>query len=221
MDMAGARAGTIRRTAAVCATSAIGLVVGGCGDSRSATDETTRDDAGVVIEGGRIGVFQLRIGDCVLLPGSADGTELAGSASDPTAGPVTDPTAAPVTDPVPGSTADPAPESTTGRAETLVAVPCPDPHTGEVMLVDRSFFADLDQFPGEDAAFESATEACIDALEAYTGEVYGDGPLDYFALVPTEESWTSVDDRELVCIGLTLDDTYTRPIDTRGSLRSG
>jgi hypothetical protein len=195
MSMAGARSGTIRRVAAVCATPAIGLVVASCGDPRSTIDETTRDAAGAVVEAGEVGVFQLQVGDCVLLPEA---------------------TAEPSIDRPDGTAPPPAP----GRAETLVAVPCAEPHTGEVVLVDQGFFDGSENFPGEAAAFESAAEACIEALEEYTREVYGFGPLDYFSLVPTEESWETVDDRELVCIGLTLDDTLTRAIETTGSLRA-
>jgi hypothetical protein len=107
-----------------------------------------------------------------------------------------------------------------GVVDAFEAVPCDQPHTGEVVLVDDAFFADLDAFPGDDAAFEQATPACIDALDDYTGTVYEESAYDIFSLVPTDESWDMTDDRALVCIGYTLDDSLSDVVETTGSIRA-
>lgn len=41
----------------------VGLIAAGCG-----SDQTTRDDAGVIVEGGDLGVFSATTGDCVNVP---------------------------------------------------------------------------------------------------------------------------------------------------------
>jgi hypothetical protein len=110
--------------------------------------------------------------------------------------------------------------ATVDMIESFEAVPCDEPHTGEVVLVDDGFYGDLDAFPGDDEAFEAATPACIDALDDYTGTVYEDSPFDIFSLVPTEESWDVMDDRALICIGYTLDDSFSDIVETTGSIRA-
>ncbi len=44
--------------------TATALVVAGCGNG-SADDETTRDSAGAIVEGGDIGAFKIKVGDCL------------------------------------------------------------------------------------------------------------------------------------------------------------
>lgn len=105
--------------------------------------------------------------------------------------------------------------------EDLSAVPCDQPHSGEVVLVDDEYFADLDAFPGEQASLEQGTQRCIEALDAYTGTDYESSNFDVLVLGPTEASWDALDDRGLVCIGITLDDTLSESMDTTGSIRSG
>ena len=111
-------------------------------------------------------------------------------------------------------------DGTTQEIGAFEAIPCDEAHTGEVVLVEGQFFGDLDEFPGEDAAFESAAPRCANALDAYTGTDYDTSNFDFFTLVPTAETWDQVDDRELVCIGLTLDDDFVTPISTTGSMRA-
>lgn len=107
----------------------------------------------------------------------------------------------------------------TSEVEQFQAVPCEDPHTGEVVLRDDEFFAGSDEFPGEDALFADAAVECVSALEAYTGQAYQDSPYDAVPVVPTETSWNDADDRELLCIGVTLGETPDEFAETTGSIR--
>jgi hypothetical protein len=92
---------------------------------------------------------------------------------------------------------------------------------GEVVLVEDQFHGDVDEFPGEDESFTMAGPPCIDALDAYTGTEYESSTFDFYTLVPTSLSWDQLDDRELVCIGLTLDDDLATVVSTMGSIRAG
>lgn len=103
---------------------------------------------------------------------------------------------------------------------SLEGIPCSDTHTGEVVLLDGEFFSDLDEYPGQDAAFDAAGDPCIAALEDFTATPYDSSPFDFYALVPTDASWDGLDDRELVCIGYTLDEEMTGVVPTTGSLRA-
>ncbi len=44
--------------------TATALVLAGCGNG-SADDDTTRDSAGAIVEGGDVGAFAIKIGDCL------------------------------------------------------------------------------------------------------------------------------------------------------------
>jgi hypothetical protein len=167
----------------------LALFAGGCLTQNSELDETERDEDGQVVEGGDVGVFKLRVGDCLDIPFDDPATE-------------------------PGATV------ASDEVESFDAVPCDQPHTGEVILVDEQFYADLDEFPGENAAFESATPACITAIDDYTGTSYEQSQFDIYSLVPTEDSWDIMDDRTLVCIGYTLDESLTTVVETTGSMRA-
>jgi len=162
----------------------VGVVVSSCASSDANVDETERDDGGDVVEGGDVGVFRLRVGDCVQLPGGIDGGEAE-------------------------------------EVAALEAISCTEEHTGEVVLVENQFFGDPDEFPGEEEAFRLADPRCIAALDAYTGTDFETSPFGYYALTPTQSTWDQVDDRELVCIGLTLDDDLVTTKSTTGSMRAG
>lgn len=105
-----------------------------------------------------------------------------------------------------------------GEVEQFEAVPCEDPHTGEVVLRDDDFFAGTDEFPGDTVLFEDAAPECVTALEAYTGTVFEDSPYDAITVVPTQASWDDVDDRGLVCIGVTVGETPDEILETTGSI---
>lgn len=62
-------------TRALLATLAVAAIAAGCG-----SDQTTRDDAGVIVEGGDLGVFSATTGDCVNVPDGVEISEFEGVA---------------------------------------------------------------------------------------------------------------------------------------------
>lgn len=98
--------------------------------------------------------------------------------------------------------------------------PCSEPHNGEVVLTDPTFYDDdADDWPGYDQLLTiSSAQKCVDAIDAYTGTLFEESTFDVMPLVPGEEGWDRLDDRELVCIGMTLDGDQLDVIDTTGSI---
>jgi hypothetical protein len=58
---------------------AVGILLLATGCS---SDSTTRDDAGEIVEGGEVGVFAIREGDCVNVPNGTEVTEFEGTSCD-------------------------------------------------------------------------------------------------------------------------------------------
>lgn len=110
-------------------------------------------------------------------------------------------------------------EAAAQQVETVDALPCDQEHDGEVILRDDAFYADAGDFPGDDVVSEQGDEACVAALEQYTGEDYLRSPYGVLSMVPTEDSWSVADDRGLVCIGVTLDEDSEGVLMTVGSIR--
>jgi hypothetical protein len=106
------------------------------------------------------------------------------------------------------------------EVDDFEAVPCDELHDGEVVLVDDEFFADLDEFPGDAESATQGNPPCIAALDEYTGTDFESSIFNVVPLVPTSESWDGLDDRGLICIGVTLNDELNAVIDTTGSFRS-
>jgi hypothetical protein len=106
------------------------------------------------------------------------------------------------------------------EVDDFEAVPCEDLHDGEVVLVDDEFFADLEEFPGDADSATQGNPPCIAALDAYTGTEFESSTFSVLPLVPTSDSWDALDDRGLICIGVTLNDELNGVIDTTGSFRA-
>ena len=100
------------------------------------------------------------------------------------------------------------------------AIPCDEPHTGEVILVADDHFADVEEYSSITDLSEQGSDACITAIDEYTGTVFEESNFNVLPLVPTEASWDSLDDRGLVCIGVTLDDSLTDIVETSESIRA-
>ena len=100
------------------------------------------------------------------------------------------------------------------------AVPCSRTHNGEVVLVDSTYYEDYSEdWPGSDKLLTlSSVQACIDALDEYTGTVYEESTFDVSSMVPGKDGWETVHDRELVCIGVTVDVDNLEVLDTTGSI---
>jgi hypothetical protein len=106
------------------------------------------------------------------------------------------------------------------EVDDFEAVPCEDLHDGEVVLVDDEFFADLEEFPGDAESATQGNPPCIAALDAYTGTDFESSSFSVVPLVPTSDSWDALDDRGLICIGVTLNDELNGVTDTTGSFRA-
>jgi len=79
---------------------------------------------------------------------------------------------------------------------------CADPHDNEVYAnVDMSGT----EWPGQTAVEDYADEACLAEFEPYVGAAYEDSQLQFGWLVPTQESWTEIDDRTVTCILYDMD----------------
>ena len=81
-------------------------------------------------------------------------------------------------------------------------VPCAETHTFEVVSNDSAYYEGAAGPPRLDDS--EPDDMCVAALVEYTGESYETSPYDYFALLPTEESW-EFSDRALTCLGATFD----------------
>ena len=85
--------------------------------------------------------------------------------------------------------------------ESFTAIPCADPHQGEVFLVEEDFFAATPEFPGQDEVFEQAGNRCVGPFGVFVGAPYDETELDFVTLAPTADSWAQ-DDRGIVCIAV-------------------
>ena len=74
-------------------------------------------------------------------------------------------------------------------------VPCSEPHDNEVYFAYEMTEA---THPGRQAALDAADRRCFDAFEPFVGKDYFESDLDFFSMVPTQESWDQ-GDREVLC----------------------
>ena len=77
----------------------------------------------------------------------------------------------------------------------IQAVPCDQPHDNEIY---HQFDLPDGDYPGDDAVFESAGQACEEEFEAFVGTPYDESALDIAPITPTEGSWAS-GDRSVSC----------------------
>ncbi len=80
---------------------------------------------------------------------------------------------------------------------SVEAVPCTMPHSGQVYA---TYDLPDGPFPGDEAVMREADEGCHRRFTAFVGLAYEESSLDYSMLTPTMETWTSIDDREVVCV---------------------
>ena len=94
--------------------------------------------------------------------------------------------------------------------ETMAAVPCSEPHSGEVLAVVVVDGDDGAEFPGAAAVDDVAMTECLGAFERVTGNDFMTDPdWDMTSLNPSADSWNLADDREIVCIVTPLDGSLT------------
>jgi hypothetical protein len=84
-----------------------------------------------------------------------------------------------------------------GRSiESVPAVPCSEPHMGEVYALFNLTDGD---WPGENIVLEQAEVGCVDRLFDYSQSAFDDESVDIFYFHPTRLSWQT-GDREVVCV---------------------
>jgi hypothetical protein len=78
----------------------------------------------------------------------------------------------------------------------VTAVPCTEPHSGEVYLV---FDLPDGDFPGDGEVARLAETGCVDAFRAFVGKPYLRSILEVTFLSPDSVNWRIADDREVMC----------------------
>jgi len=107
--------------------------------------------------------------------------------------------------------------SESSMVQSVEGVPCSQPHNAQAYAVfDLVGFGDA--FPGSAAFEEQAGKGCYDRFEGFVGIRYEESELDFMTLEPSAESWTELDDREIVCL-LVLPDQGTFSYDAYNSRR--
>ncbi len=104
-------------------------------------------------------------------------------------------------------------------------IDCTEPHDLEVYaLVDLSDisleFSSVALYPGDDAVYEAAYNACWDAFESYVGVPYEDSVLYLDTFTPTLEGWEERGDRIANCVLYEVNADATELIQSRRSLRN-
>jgi hypothetical protein len=79
-------------------------------------------------------------------------------------------------------------------------VPCGDPHYWEAFASSQ---LSGDDYPGVTQVTETADKSCSDAFKAFVGVSTDKSDYTYTYFYPTEQTWTSAGDREVLCfVGL-------------------
>lgn len=84
-----------------------------------------------------------------------------------------------------------------GVLGTVDVVPCEQSHESEVYAAME---LPAGEYPGEAEVDTRAESFCEEEFEPFVGRPFLKSTLDASTLVPTEESWTLDDDREILCI---------------------
>ena len=96
------------------------------------------------------------------------------------------------------------------EVETMEAIPCGEPHDGEVLALVTVPGDEDAPFPGQAAVSTQAQEDCVAEFQTATGRDFMTDPdWDLTFLSPTADSWAFGDDREIVCIATPLDGGLT------------
>ena len=85
------------------------------------------------------------------------------------------------------------------EVESVEAVPCDQPHDGEVYSI---FDLPDGDFPGDEEVGAAGEDRCVEDFGSFIGLSYDESVYDITSLFPTRESWESADDREYVCIAV-------------------
>jgi hypothetical protein len=94
--------------------------------------------------------------------------------------------------------------------DSVEIVDCNEPHYSEVF---QSFIIDDGPYPGDAAVEEMAYEWCDEDFADFVGVPYVESALDYEILIPSQETWEDMNDREILCM------VYDPAGDTVGTLQ--
>ncbi len=81
------------------------------------------------------------------------------------------------------------------------AVPCEEPHNGEVIAVPLMFFGEGAPYPDRERLFEQAEIRCTSEFEPWVGTSTDESELELYAIVPSQLQWMS-GDRTAECIAV-------------------
>ncbi len=102
---------------------------------------------------------------------------------------------------------------------TIDPIDCAEPHDLEVFaLVDLTGISV--GYPGDDAVYEAAYNACWDEFEGYVGVPYEDSVLYLDVFTPTLEGWDERGDRIANCVLYEVNADATELIPSNRSLRN-
>ena len=101
------------------------------------------------------------------------------------------------------------------EVSTVTSKSCDEPHDQEVFAV-FDYPESGDEFPGDEALQDLALERCETEFEAFVGNDYDESALDFYYLVPSEDTWGD-GDREIVCAAIDPNGKLTGSV--RGSGR--
>jgi Septum formation len=108
---------------------------------------------------------------------------------------------------------DETPEGET--VSSVQKVDCAEPHIWEAyksIIIDEGDGT----YPGEDVVTGQSETDCKAAFQEYVGIDYDSSTLYLSFYYPTEETWTQINDREILCIVTTTEDFTTK---TTGSVK--
>lgn len=83
------------------------------------------------------------------------------------------------------------------EVETIPTRPCSEAHDSEVYAGTEMTETD---FPGDEATQAQADEFCYGAFSQFVGMAFEESTLGYMYLMPSEETWNQLDDREILCL---------------------
>ena len=89
------------------------------------------------------------------------------------------------------------PDTGIAEVEQVRAIPCANPHHNEVFAL---FNIQLDAFPGTEQVSSIASENCLSHFNEYVGKDYKESALDFYSLLPTQQSWNDRGDKEVICV---------------------
>lgn len=102
------------------------------------------------------------------------------------------------------------------EVQSVEGVPCSQPHGAQAFAVfDLTGFGD--EFPGSAGFEQQASEGCYGRFERFVGVPYEESELYVQTLEPTEGSWVQMGDREIVCLLVLPESTFS--YDARNSRR--